>query len=161
MEAGAPHGLKLVGGEALNALRISSGFVHWGHDLAYTDAPHQMGLGFVCKTDKSVPFIGRDAYLTQKTAAKGPFLCSLCLDDPDALLHHNEPVLREDKIVGFVTSGAFSAARGAAIGLCVISPLEGETRRDLGSGDYTVLVEGRRVQAEIGLKPINTWATKS
>jgi 4-methylaminobutanoate oxidase (formaldehyde-forming) len=161
MAAGAPHGLQLVGGEALNALRISAGFVHWGHDLAFTDAPHQMGLGFICKPDKGVPFIGREAFLERKASAKGPFLCSLRLDDPDALLHHNEPVLRDEKIVGFVTSGAFSAASGSAIGLCVISPPEGETGRTVASGNYAVLVEGRRVRAEIGLNPINTWDTKN
>ncbi|MFN3156493.1 FAD-dependent oxidoreductase [Marivita cryptomonadis] len=161
MKAGAAHGLQLVGGEALNSLRISAGFVHWGHDLAYTDAPHQMGLGFVCKPDKGVPFIGRDAYLERKAAAKGPFLCSLRLDDPDALLHHNEPVLRDGKIVGFVTSGAFSAACRSAIGLCVISSPEGETRRTVASGNYAVLVEGRRVRAQIGVNPINSWDAKN
>ncbi|MCE8545662.1 GcvT family protein [Ruegeria pomeroyi] len=159
MDAGAAHGLQLVGGEALNALRIGAGFVHWGHDLAYTDAPHQVGLGFVCKTDKPVPFIGRDAFLERKAAGKGAFLCSLRLDDPDALLHHNEPVLRDDEIVGFVTSGAYSAEARSAIGLCVISPPNGGTRSTLLAGTYAVLVEGRKIRAEIGLKPINRWTT--
>ena len=157
MVSGAPHGLRLVGGEALNVLRIGAGFVHWGHDLAYTDAPHQMGLGFVCKTEKTVPFIGRDAFMERKTAAQGPFLCSIRLDDPDALLHHNEPVLRDGEIAGFVTSGAFSAEAGSAIGLCVISPAEGGARSSVLDGSYAVLVEGRKVPAKIGLKPINTW----
>ena len=61
--AGQAFGLKLVGGEALNALRIEKGFVHWGHEMAYTEAPHQVGLDFACKPDKSIPFIGRAAYL--------------------------------------------------------------------------------------------------
>ena len=38
LEAGNDFGLKLLGGEALNALRIEKGFVHWGHDMAYTEA---------------------------------------------------------------------------------------------------------------------------
>jgi len=155
MLAGAPHGLQLVGGEALNALRISAGFVHWGHDLAYMDAPHQMGLGFVCKTDKPVPFIGQAAYLERKAAAKGPFLCSLRLDNPDALLHHNEPILRDESVVGFVTSGAFSVQTGSAIGLCMIAPKASETRKDLERGNYSVLVEGQRIKAALTLRSIN------
>ena len=66
LQAGEPSGLRLAGGEALNALRIERGFLHWGADMAYTEAPHQMGLDFTCKADKPSPFIGRDAYLARK-----------------------------------------------------------------------------------------------
>ena len=46
-------GLRLMRGETLNALRIEKGYLHWGHDLSYTDAPHQLGLEFLCKTNKA------------------------------------------------------------------------------------------------------------
>ena len=49
IQEGQSFGLKLVGGEALNALRIEMGFVHWGHEMAHTEAPHQLGFGFACK----------------------------------------------------------------------------------------------------------------
>lgn len=154
IDAGAPFGLRLVGGEALNALRIEAGFVHWGHDMAYTEAPHQVGLGFVCKPDKAVPFVGRDAFVARRAGGEGPFLCSIRLEDGEALLHHNEPILRGDAVAGFVTSGAFSAQTGAAIGLCMITPPEGKGRSDLEHGPYSVLVEGRRVPAAVSLRPI-------
>ena len=105
MEAGQKFDLRLLGGEALNALRIEKGFLHWGHDMAYTESPHQMGLEFACKTQKQIPFIGRDAYLVRKEQASGPYLCSIKLHDPAPLLHHNEPVLRDGKVVGYVTAG--------------------------------------------------------
>jgi len=106
-EAGKHFDLQLVGGEALNALRIEKGYLHWGHDMAYTESPHQIGLDFICKTEKNIPFIGRDAYLNRKEEGVGPHLCSIKLKDSTAMLHHNEPVLRDDKVVGFITSGAF------------------------------------------------------
>lgn len=151
MKAGEPLGLKLVGGEALNALRIEKGFVHWGHDMAYTEAPHQVDLGFTCKPDKAIPFIGRDAYLSRKAEGKGPFLCHIKLTETEPLLHHNEPVLRDGKVVGFVTSGAFAYVQGSSIGLCFVST--SEDRASLISGEYSVMVEGRAIPAQLSLKP--------
>ena len=55
--------------------RIEKGFVHWGHEMAYTEAPHQLGLEFICKPNKSVPFIGRDAYLARKAEGSGTDSC--------------------------------------------------------------------------------------
>jgi 4-methylaminobutanoate oxidase (formaldehyde-forming) len=154
MEAGERYGLRLTGGEALNALRLEKGFLHWGHDMAYTEAPHQMGLDFVCKTNKPVPFVGQDAYLARRAENKGPFLCSLRLKDPEPLLHHNEPVLRNGKVVGHVTAGAFGRSIGSAVGLCLINLEEGETTREsIADGTYTVSVEGREVAADVSLKP--------
>jgi len=156
LKAGAPFGLRLVGGEALNALRIEKGFVHWGHDMAYTEAPHQVGLGFTCKPEKAIPFIGRDAFLQHKSEGKGPFLCFIKLDDTDAILHHNEPVLRNGKVVGFITSGAYSYAQGAAVGLCLVSLPDGAiSKASLSDGRYSVMVEGREVSATFSLKPFS------
>ena len=128
--------------------------------MAYIEAPHQLGLDFICKPDKPIPFIGRDAYLKRKAAEKGPVLRALRLHDPDALLHHNEPVLRDGEIIGFVTSGAYSALAGSAIGLCMITLPAGDTVADDMAdadltGNYTVLVEGREIAAEISRKPIS------
>ena len=154
LAAGEPLGLRLAGGEALDALRIEKGFLHWGADMAYTEAPHQMGLDFICKPDKDRPFIGQDACLARRAEQRGPYLCSVRLADSDAILHHNEPVLRDEQIIGFVTSGAFCAAQNAAVGLCLVSPPE-DTGGPAGIGDgtFAVMVEGRRVPAELRRRP--------
>jgi 4-methylaminobutanoate oxidase (formaldehyde-forming) len=154
VEAGAGLGLKLAGSEALNALRIEKGFLHWGHDMAYSDAPHQMGLGFACRPNKEIAFVGRDAYLERKAAQAGPFLCFVKLTDPSPLLLHNEPILRNGKVAGYVTAGAWSSSQGVAVGLCLLSSPDGEPGRlALANGRYTVLVEGREIAADISLSP--------
>lgn len=161
MEAGGEFGLRLIGGEALNALRIEKGFVHWGHDMAYCEAPHQIGLEFVCKPDKAIPFIGRDAYLERKAANNGPFLCSIKLRDPEPLLHHNEPVLRQGKVAGFVTAGAYGYSVGAAVGLCFVSLPEGASdKQAIEKASYSVLVEGREIAAELSLSPFHDPMSK-
>lgn len=152
--AGQKHGLRLIGGEALNALRLEKGFLHWGHDMAYTEAPHQIGLGFVCKPNKAIPFIGRDAYLARKAENKGPFLCFVKLDDPAPLLHHNEPLLRDGNVAGYVTAGAYGNTVGSAVGLCFLSLPDGATSKQyLANGTYTVLVEGQESPATVSLAP--------
>ena len=149
--AGEPMGLKLVGGEALNALRIEKGFLHWGHDMSYTEAPHQVGLGFVCKTDKAIPFIGQDAFVARKAAGEGPFLCYLRLQDSGPLLHHNEPVVQDGRVIGYVASGAFAYQQGAAIATCYINTDINELGLD---GPYSVMVEGQLVPATVTRQPI-------
>ncbi len=154
MQAGKPHGLRLIGGEALNALRVEKGFVHWGHDMAYTEAPHQIGLEFACKPEKDVAFVGRDAYLARKAEGKGPFLCSVRLNNPTPVLHHNEPVLRDGKVAGYVTVGAYGYTIGSAVGLCLLSLPDGEVeKQSVEKGSFSVLVEGVEVPAEISLTP--------
>ncbi len=153
-EAGQQFGLRLIGGEALNALRIEKGFVHWGHDMAYTEAPHQLGLEFACKPNKPVAFIGRDAYLARKEEGKGPFLCSVKLRDPGPLLHHNEPVLRDGQVVGYITAGAYGYTTGSAVGLCLVSLPEGEAdKASLCVGEFSVMVEGEKIAADVSLTP--------
>ncbi|KIC39727.1 GcvT family protein [Leisingera sp. ANG-M7] len=154
MQAGEEFGIRLIGGEALNALRLEKGFLHWGHDMAYTEAPHQIGLEFVCKTEKPVPFTGLEAYLARKAENKGPFLCSIKLRDPGLLLHHNEPVLRDGKVAGFVTAGAWGQKVGAAVGLCFLTLPEGQTGKAAAAdGNFTVLVEGKSIEADVSLRP--------
>jgi 4-methylaminobutanoate oxidase (formaldehyde-forming) len=155
LEAGNKYGLALIGGEALNAMRIEKGYVHWGHEMAYTEAPHQVGLGFVCKTGLSPAFIGEDAYLARKAEGAGPWLFYAKLLDPDYVLHHNEPVLRGGQVVGYVSSGAFSANANAAVAQCLLSPPEGGmTKADLALGDYTIMVEGTAVAAQVSVRPL-------
>lgn len=152
MDAGQDLGLRLIGGEALNALRIEKGFAHWGHDMSYTESPHQVGMNFTCKPNKGTDFVGRDAYLARKAEGGGPVLCSVRLHDPAPLIYHNEPVKRDGKIVGYITSGAHSHTFGAAVGLCFIDLATGEAiDTAIGFGSYSVVVEGREYAADVSL----------
>lgn len=152
MAAGDGFGLRLIGGEALNALRLEKGFLHWGADMAYSDMPHQFGLNYLCKTNKE--FIGRDAYLAQQKTNQGPFMAHIKLTDPMPILHHNEPVLRDGKVCGFITSAAWGDHLGAAVGLAMIACPEGALGRgSLDQGNYTVMVEGTAIPAVVQSTP--------
>ena len=63
-EAGQPHGLRPLGLEALDMLRIEAGLVFGGYDFSDQTDPFEAGIGFtVPLKTKDDDFIGRDALL--------------------------------------------------------------------------------------------------
>ncbi|MEM7711887.1 MAG: FAD-dependent oxidoreductase, partial [Pseudomonadota bacterium] len=98
LEAGADLGLRLCGMHALDSCRIEKGFRHFGHDITDGDHVLEAGLGFAVKTDKG-DFTGRDAVLRKREDGLARRLVQFRLDDPDPMLFHNEPVLRDGEIV--------------------------------------------------------------
>jgi len=75
------------------------------------------------------------------------------LTDPAPLLYHNEPVLRNGEIVGYLSSGAYGHHLGGAIGMGYV-PSAGETAADVLASSYEIDVAGTRVAAEVSLKPM-------
>ncbi|MCM2293941.1 FAD-dependent oxidoreductase [Allorhizobium sp. BGMRC 0089] len=144
------YGIKLLGTEALNALRIDKGYLHWGTDMAYMESPHQLGVDFLCKTKKEIPFIGRDAYIARKAEAKGPYLYAIMLHDPEPLLFGREPVLHNGKVVGQITSASFSYEFGKATALGLLDFQNGPIDNAyVNETEFQVLVEGKAVSATV------------
>jgi 4-methylaminobutanoate oxidase (formaldehyde-forming) len=136
----------------MDSCRIEKGFRHFGHDITSEDHVLEAGLGFAVKTDKP-GFIGRDAVLRKREAGLDRRMMQFRLTDPEPLLYHNEPVLRDGKIVGFLSSGAYGHALGGAMGMGYV-PCAGETPADLLASTYEIDVAGTRVRAEASLKPM-------
>ena len=151
-DAGQDLGLKLCGMHMMDCARIEKGFRHFGHDITCEDHVLEAGLGFAVKTEKE-GFIGRDAVLRKKEAGLERRLVQFRLTDPERLLYHNEPVLRDGEIVGFLSSGAYGHHLGGAIGLGYV-PCAGEGAADVLASSYEIDVAGVRVPAEASLKPM-------
>ncbi len=153
IQAGKAFSLQHCGYHALNSLRIEKGYRHWGHDVADEDTPLEAGLGFAARPNKG-PFLGREVLLEQQRAGVKKQLVQFALEDPDALLYHNEPIWRENEIVGFMTSGMFGHTIGAAIGLGYVNHAEGVTPAYIQAGRYDIEVAGRRIPARVSLRPL-------
>ncbi len=151
-QAGADMGLKLCGMHMMDSCRIEKGFRHFGHDISCDDHVLEAGLGFAVKTDKPA-FIGRDAVLKKKENGLNARLLQFLLVDAEPLLYHNEPVLRDGEIVGYLSSGAYGHTLGAAVGLGYV-PCSGESAADVLASSYEVDVAGVRVEAEVSLRPM-------
>ena len=151
-EAGQDLGLKLCGMHMMDCARIEKAFRHFGHDITCEDHVLEAGLGFAVKTDKPA-FIGREAVLAKKEAGLQRRLMQFRLTDPEPLLYHNEPVLRDGQIVGYLSSGAYGHHLGGAIGMGYV-PCAGETAAQVLASRYEIDVAGTRVVAEAALKPM-------
>ncbi|NNL74455.1 MAG: hypothetical protein HKP29_13920, partial [Silicimonas sp.] len=109
-------GPALGGMHSIDSLRIEKAFRHFGHDITPEDHVIDAGLGFAVKTDKP-DFIGRDAVLRRKEAGPEMRMVQFLLTDPEPLLYHNEPILKDGEFVGYTSSGAYGHALGAAVGM--------------------------------------------
>ncbi|WP_372921217.1 FAD-dependent oxidoreductase [Roseovarius sp.] len=151
-EAGADHGLKLCGMHMMDSCRIEKGFRHFGHDITCEDHVLEAGLGFAVSKTKPA-FIGRDAVQRKRDEGLGTRMMQFRLTDPEPLLYHNEPILRDGQIVGYLSSGNYGHHLGAAIGMGYV-PCKGETVDDLLASGYEIDIAGTRVRAEASLKPL-------
>ena len=151
-EAGADHGLKLCGMHMMDCARIEKGFRHFDHDITCEDHVLEAGLGFAVSKTKA-DFIGRDSVERKRDEGLKARLVQFRLTDPEPLLYHNEPVIRDGEIVGYLSSGAYGHHLGAAIGLGYV-PCEGESAADVLASSYEIDVAGTRVAAEASLKPM-------
>ncbi|WP_119168653.1 GcvT family protein [Algihabitans albus] len=152
MEAGAEVGLRLCGLHALDSCRIEKAFRHFGHDITDEDHVLEAGLGFAVKTSKET-FIGRDAVLRRKEAGLERRLVQFRLTEPDAMVFHNEALVRDGKIVSHVTSGNYGHALGGAIAMGYV-PSKGEKAAEMLESRYEIDIGGRRVTAEASMKPL-------
>jgi 4-methylaminobutanoate oxidase (formaldehyde-forming) len=151
-EEGAAVGMRLAGYHAMNSLRMEKGYRHWGHDITDDDTPLEAGLGFAVSWSKSGGFIGRDALARQKQAGVKRRLVQFALEDSDRLLYHNEPIWRDNILVGRITSGMFGHSVGKSLGMGYV-----ENRGEIvdagfvNSGKYEIEVAGARIAAHASL----------
>ncbi len=150
--AGLDMGQKLCGLHMMDTCRIEKGFRHFGHDITCEDHVMEAGLGFAVKKDKP-DYIGRDAILEKQDTGLQTRLLQFKLTDGEPLLYHNEPILRDGEIVGYLTSGAYGHSLGGAMGLGYV-PSAGEKAADVLASTYEIDVMGTRVHAEASLKPM-------
>ena len=150
--AGKDIDLKLCGLHVLDSCRIEKAYRHFGHDITDEDHVLEAGLGFAVKADKG-EFIGRDAVLQKREAGLAKRFMQFQLEDAKPMLYHNEPILRDGKIVSYVTSGNYGHHLGAAIGLGYV-PAKGEKPADLLASKYEIEIAGELYSARASIQPL-------
>ena len=125
----------------------------YGHDIDNTDCPLDVGLGFAVawQTD----FRGKAALAERRTAFPSTQrLVQIRLHDPEPLLYHAEPVLRDGDVVGYVRAASYGWTLGASVGLAFVSADEKVTKDWLDAGTWEVDIAGERYAAEVSLRPM-------
>ena len=152
-QAGEAHGLVPAGMHAMQSLRIEKAYRAWGHDIGDQDTALEAGLGFAVAWDKAGGFIGRDALSRQRQKGLSRRLVQFILDDPEPLLYGREPILRDGKITGYVTSAMYGHTLGGAVGLGYVKH-EGVLDADfIAAGSFEIEVAGLRCPARASLSP--------
>lgn len=136
-EAGELRGIRAMGSEALDLLRIEAGFLLAGVDFlpamqavrtTHTRSPFELGLGWLVHFDKGV-FNGRAALLEEKE--RGPRYRFVKLD-----IEGNKPAkdsyvyTPDNKQVGWVTSAMWSPSAKASIALATVEAPHGKPGED-------------------------------
>lgn len=152
LEAGRELDAKLCGMHMMDSCRIEKGFRHFGHDITDEDHVLEAGLGFAVKTDKP-NFIGRDAVLKKREDGLASRMLQFKMQDSELMLYHAEPVLRDGKIVSYLTSGNYGHALGSAIGMGYV-PCEGQTADDILASSYEIEIAGQRHACDVSLRPM-------
>ena len=75
------------------------------------------------------------------------------LIDAEPLLYHNEPIIRDGKIVSYVTSANYGHTLGGAIGMGYI-PSKGEKPAEMLESSFEIEIAGERFAAEASMKPM-------
>jgi 4-methylaminobutanoate oxidase (formaldehyde-forming) len=155
---GESVGLVMAGMHVLDSCRIEKAYRHMGHDIGHADHVLEAGLGFAVKVDKRAGrfghFLGRDAVLRRRQEGLRSRLMQFLLEDSEPLLYHNEPIWRDGKVAGYLTSGNFGHHLGAAVGLGYVKCAPGESVAALLASRYEIEVAGRRIPAKASLDPM-------
>ena len=155
-EAGEAVGLKNVGLGAMGSLRLEKAYRDFGLDIDNTDTPFDVGLGFAVAMDKPGGFVGREALARAREATAGPpvrRLVQVLLEDPEPILYHAEPVLRDGQWFGHVRWGAYGHTLGGAVGLAMVEDEAGIPAAAIDEGRFEVDVAGVRYPARASIRP--------
>ena len=138
----------------MGACRTEKGYKHWSHDIAEEDTPLEAGLGFAVKMNKPGGFSGREALLAQKESGFRKRLLQFRLKDPAPLLYHNEPIWRDGRIVGRITSGMYGHFLDRSLGMGYVENADGVADAAwVNAGSYEIEVSGERFAADAQLSP--------
>jgi dimethylglycine dehydrogenase len=118
-EHGTALGLRDVGLRALNAMRLEKNFGTWAREYRPIYGAFEAGLGRFVNFRKG-GFIGREAALKEKEQGGTLRLVALVIDASDADVVGDEPVRRDGKAIGWVTSGGYAHHVQASVALAYI-----------------------------------------
>jgi heterotetrameric sarcosine oxidase gamma subunit len=155
VEAGAHCGLMHAGLKALASLRMEKAYRDYGHDIDNTDTVLEAGLGFAVDLKKPGGFLGKDAVLAQKAA--GPLkkrLLQILVKDPQPLMFHAEPVLRDGRALGYIRAASYGHTLGGAVGLAMIASDSPIDAKWIEAGRWEVEIAGMRYPAIASLRPL-------
>jgi len=149
LAAGKEVGAGPVGSRALMSMRIEKGYGSWSREYSPEYWPQEVGLAGLCKMDKD--FLNKAAVQEVLTRDPRETLVLLHLDEADVSASNadatgGEPIMKDGKGIGRVTSGSYGYSVGMSLALGYV--------KGAAPGDgVEVMVLGRPHRARILHEP--------
>jgi dimethylglycine dehydrogenase len=122
LAAGADLGVREYGYNALLSLRLEKSFGIWSAEFTQAYTPRMTGMDRWIAWDKG-DFVGRKAALAERDGpAPSHLLVTLEVDALDADASGYEPVWRDGRRLGFVTSGGYGHTIGKSLAMALVAP---------------------------------------
>lgn len=118
-QAGKKYGLIAAGRGAFNSMRLEKGYRSYGADMTSEHNPHEAGLSFAIR--KGGGYRGAEAFNAINPDELSKRLVCLVLDNPQHVVLGKEPVLHQNKVVGYVTSAYFGHTIGKQLACAWLS----------------------------------------
>lgn len=120
LEAGKDLGLVEIGYNAVQSLRLEKSFGIWSREFTQGYTPAMTSMDRFIDFGKA-DFIGKAAALAERNGEKtGRVLATLEIEEGDADASGFEPVWKDGRLVGFVTSGGFGYTLGKSIAMAFL-----------------------------------------
>ena len=119
LAAGAPHGLRLIGYQALESLRLEKSYRAMFRDMTPELSAWESGLDRFIRLEKG-PFIGRESLLARQGQgdARRIFPIAIRTEGASSLIH--ESVFHDGARVGRLTSGSYSYTLGQDLAFALL-----------------------------------------
>jgi 4-methylaminobutanoate oxidase (formaldehyde-forming) len=78
----------------------------------------------------------------------------LLVEDPEPLLYHGEPVLRDGRWMGYNRAGAYGHTLGGAVGLAMLEDEAGIPAEAVEGSRFEVDIAGTRYPVRASLRPM-------
>jgi dimethylglycine dehydrogenase len=144
LKAGSDLGVTEYGYNALLSLRLEKSFGVWSAEFTQAYTPRMTGMDRFIAFDKS-DFVGRQAALAERDGPPpSQALVTLEIDALDADASGYEPVWRDGRKVGFVTSGGYGHTIGKSLAMALVA-----TEAAMAGAELSVHVVGVERKARV------------
>ena len=142
---GDKHGLKPFGIRAMNSMRLEKSYRLVGTEMSIEYSAYESGLHRFVNLKKKNGFLGKDALLEwEKRGFDNAFVTLEVMDVNDADVIGNNPIYKNNEVVGRATSGGYGWRMYKSLALGMVHPDQSKVGNDL-----SIEILGKRYKCKV------------
>ncbi|MDA8888974.1 FAD-dependent oxidoreductase [Hellea sp.] len=142
---GDKHGLKPFGIRAMNSMRLEKSYRLVGTEMSIEYSAYESGLHRFVNLKKKNGFLGKDALLEwEKRGFDNAFVTLEVMDVNDADVIGNNPIYKNNEVVGRATSGGYGWRMNKSLALGMVHPYQSKVGNDL-----SIEILGKRYKCKV------------